>query len=565
MPGKKHNCFFIILFLILGFNAFSASEEYTLLMEKGKLAEEKFQYIQALSYYYDAMTLEMANGADEAYEAFEFLAEEIKSGFPKLKGFTNAELGWRRIQEEYDSYWILNCPLSFDFSSLQKDRMGYGADYLTYTVSLQSHFSPKYNEIFEIVSKGFQLGKSKNWTNLNLDWPRTANKKTSEFIPGYVKKNKEIFNAATQEPSLYSVDFYITDLNGKSLFSMVTIQNGKTYTFVNPSKAAQKLIDSAQVKIVVSGLHLSYGDITGFNTSYRYNLPDTSIKIADTRFNSPYSHLLHETSSYTNISFRKNIDDYVKMVPVSAGFFSMGSSRGYPREKPVHRVGIKSFEMSSTEVTQILYSKVMGENPSFYKGDLLPVERVSWYDSIYFCNLLSQMTGKVPCYTVDGARNPYEWKYKPHLGLHIEGQIKCDFSASGYRLPTEAEWEYAAVEGEKNSAYRYAGSSTAINVGWVKSNAAGKTHEVGQKLKNALGLYDLTGNVSEWCWDYYGSGYYYDSPDSDPTGPGEGNYRITRGGSIWDDNIYCRVADRSDMNPENNRGVIGIRLVRSIF
>ncbi len=563
MFKKKKLFFSILIFLFSAFAFFSQEADYNQLIQKGKEAEEKFQYIHALSYYYDAMTLDLANGADQAYEAFDTLINGIKSGFPKVKGFNNTELGWRRLQEEFDSFWITNCPLSFDFSNLKKGKMGYGKNYITYSISLQSHFNPKYLEIYDAVQKGFDRVNNEGWKNLNLDWPRTANKKASEFIPGYIRKGKEIFSAARYSPEFYSLDFYISDLNGNILLEARHCKNGKSYTFVNPSKSVEKILDSGKIKIIPKALYLSYGDISGFTKNYSYNLPEMSVNISATRFSSPYSHLLHERSSYKSLSFRKNISSYITMIKVEGGTFSMGSSRGYPREKPVHSLQMSPFEISSTEVTQLLYETVMEENPAFYKGENLPVERVSWYDAIYFCNLLSLMTGKNPCYSLNNSKNPYEWNYSPHKGQHMEGKVECDFTANGFRLPTEAEWEYAAVEGTNNSPYRYSGSNTASEAGWVKNNSDGVTHQVAGKMKNALGIYDMTGNVSEWCWDFYSSYYYYESPESNPKGPSSGSYRIIRGGSIWDDNVYCRVADRSNMDPENRLGTIGIRLARN--
>ncbi len=199
-------------------------------------------------------------------------------------------------------------------------------------------------------------------------------------------------------------------------------------------------------------------------------------------------------------------------VLVEAGTFRMGSTDGAGDEKPVHSVTVsRPFLMSKYEVTQRQWRKVMGTSPSRFKGDNLPVELISWYDAIEYCNALSRKEGLSPCYSESGE------------------SIRCDFSANGYRLPTEAEWEYAARGGNRSRGYTYSGSNNAGGVGWSVNNSGGKTHEVGKKSPNELGIYDMSGNVWEWCWDRYGQ--YGSSSQSDPSGPSRGFSRVRRGGS----------------------------------
>jgi formylglycine-generating enzyme required for sulfatase activity len=143
--------------------------------------------------------------------------------------------------------------------------------------------------------------------------------------------------------------------------------------------------------------------------------------------------------------------------------------------------------MGKYEVTQAEYQSVMGNNPSNFKGDNLPVKRVSWLEAVEYCNRLSLKEGLTPCYR--GSVN----------------DISCNWNADGYRLPTGAEWEYAAKEGNQGYlTYEYAGSNTVDAVGWYDGNSGGRTHPVGGKAPNSLGLYDMRGNVWEWCWDWYG-------------------------------------------------------------
>ena len=172
-------------------------------------------------------------------------------------------------------------------------------------------------------------------------------------------------------------------------------------------------------------------------------------------------------------------------------------------EKDFVEIPGMNIKMLKTEVTQELYESVMGENPSVCFGRDRPVEFVSWYDAVYFCNSLSEMKGKRPVYAVDGETDVKKWGYTPHEWEEIEGEITQNTSASGFRLPTLEEWEYAASGGEY---YIYAGSDDLDEVGWYDENSDNKTHPVAQKKANGYGLYDMTGNVWEWGWDSYVSG-----------------------------------------------------------
>jgi formylglycine-generating enzyme required for sulfatase activity len=200
----------------------------------------------------------------------------------------------------------------------------------------------------------------------------------------------------------------------------------------------------------------------------------------------------------------------------------------------------------------------MGNNPSrFFKRSrflglgkrhdlkMPPVERVSWYDSIEFCNKKSEMEGLEKCYSGSG------------------DNIKCDFTKNGYRLPTEAEWEYAARGGNKSRGYKYAGSNNIAEVAWYSSNSNHKTHPVGQKQPNELGIYDMSGNVWEWCNDRYDKNYYKNSPRNNPQGPKSGNSYVLRGGSWNNYGYYCRVANRDRYSRNLSYYDIGFRFSRS--
>ncbi len=235
----------------------------------------------------------------------------------------------------------------------------------------------------------------------------------------------------------------------------------------------------------------------------------------------------------------------IEMIFVEGGTFQMGSNEGEDDEGPVHSVTVPSFYIGKFELTQIQWEIVMGDGPSEFAGDNMPIKKISWFDAVEFCNKLSRKEGLTPCYTGSGDR------------------IRCNFAANGYRLPTEAEWEYAARGGKRSEAFNYSGSNMLGDVGWFGKNSENKTHEVGSKLANELGLYDMSGNVSEWCWDWYKEDYYTDSPSANPTGPNIGSHRVRRGG-YWTFNAdCCKVAKRSYGAPFYASNYVGFRVCRT--
>jgi formylglycine-generating enzyme len=260
----------------------------------------------------------------------------------------------------------------------------------------------------------------------------------------------------------------------------------------------------------------------------------------------------------------------ITLVFIPAGAFRMGSDwekdpnnpdrdKGrFIREQPVHTVTISSFQMGAYEVTQGQYKAVMSVNPSYFKGDNLPVESVSWWDAIKFCNRLSDKAGLERCYN------------------EINGE--CCFTKNGFRLPTEAEWEYACRAGTTTNYYTGDSENDLDRAGWYFGNSGdrnvvtirwnidtlkdnnSRTHPVGQKAPNAWGLYDMHGNVKEWCNDRYGN--YSSGGSINPTGIQHGVNRVWRGGGWYYFASGCRSVFRMGCNPYSRDTDIGFRVVR---
>ena len=219
-----------------------------------------------------------------------------------------------------------------------------------------------------------------------------------------------------------------------------------------------------------------------------------------------------------------------EMVYVEGGTFVMGCTDEQNEcgnaEYPVHEVTVSSFYLGKYEVTQVLYEAVMGENPSDFKDcPNCPVESVSWSEAVAFARQLSAMTGQ------------------------------------RYRLPTEAEWEYAARGGSKTQAFRYSGGDSLALVGWYENNSDSKTHPVGGKGANELGIYDMSGNVWEWCIDWNDGDYYENSPATNPQGPEQGKNRVLRGGCWSWPEKHSRITRRSGSGPDSRGNQIGFRVV----
>lgn len=316
------------------------------------------------------------------------------------------------------------------------------------------------------------------------------------------------------------------------------------------SDAANKITEKGfcwgmEKEPTIEGNHYNNGGMSGTGTSdFSYNL--TSLQDNVTYYvrayaNTNYGIVYGEEKSFTTIKvFEETVDTdgnsimtlngnvIFKMIAVEGGTFQMGAtseqgSDAFSDESPVHSVTLSDYYIGEMEVTQELWQAVMGSNPSYFSGSQKPVEKVSWNDCQEFITKLNNLTGK------------------------------------NFRLPTEAEWEYAARGGNKSKGYKYSGSNTIGNVAWYTENSGSKTHYVKTKQANELGIYDMSGNVWEWCQDWDGS--YSSGSQTNPTGPTSGSRRVLRGGS-WDLSARsCRVSNRNGGDPDYGFNSNGFRLI----
>jgi formylglycine-generating enzyme required for sulfatase activity len=247
----------------------------------------------------------------------------------------------------------------------------------------------------------------------------------------------------------------------------------------------------------------------------------------------------NETSTEYKVEVR--LYPEIEMIDVSAGTFQMGSERGLNNELPIHSVTLtRDFLISKYEIDQRTYEIVIGENNSSEINRFYPADNISWMEAIQFCNKLSEMDELDPSYTINGE------------------DVTFDYSANGYRLPTEAEWEYTCRAG---SDALFAGNGVLLDMGWFNGNSGYKEHKPGGKLANDWDIFDMHGNVWEWCWDFDQYDYYSSSPGTDPTGPATGDTRIIRGGCCLDGENYCRSSNRTFFESGEKR--CGIRLVKN--
>ncbi len=479
-----------------------------------------------------------------------------------------------RIERNDGSGFIQVGEVSADIKTHTDTELSYGQSYTyrvkAFTANNESDYSNESNSIKMIIPAPTTLTATQiDDQSLLLFWTKNC-----DFESGYrIERNdggsfiqiEEVNADVTTYTDLgltygqsYSYRVKAFTTNNESCYS--NLSNSVEMIILSPTNLTATIINDETAQ-------LTWEDNCTFETGYtveRKEESGTFTEIADLSANTENytdeglilggKFYLYRVAAYT----LQNISDYSNEVEigialegfvfVSGSTFTMGDvwGDGANDETPTHEVTVSSFFISKYEVTQELYQSVMGNNPSYFTGDIYkPVELVSWYDAVEFCNALSTQKGLTPCYTING------------------DNTTCDWDANGYRLPTEAEWEYAARSGGRDDR-KYSGTNTESNLGdyaYYDLNSGGQTHRAGDKQPNDLGIYDMSGNVFEWCWDWAGS--YSSSSQTNPTGPSSGSDRIIRGGNWSFIANHCRVANRNYHDPSIGRSHRGFRILRT--
>jgi formylglycine-generating enzyme required for sulfatase activity len=307
-------------------------------------------------------------------------------------------------------------------------------------------------------------------------------------------------------------------------------------------------IDTSPDSVLIELWEEGFDKYTGKGSSVFNNLPagKYNIKVSKRGHKSQTTEITLNEKKVEKFKYklRKGSDIGGEYVLIEGGTFMMGGD-GCSDEKPLHKVSLNSFYISRYETTQSEWNFIMGKNESEFTGDSLPVENVSWFDAVKFCNKLSESEGLQKCYSGSG------------------NDIFCDFKANGYRLPTEAEWEYAAAGGKRDIKSIFSGSNNIKEVAVYEGNCKNSTKAVGSLKPNELGIYDMTGNVSEWCWDWYDVYPAEGKNRSNPSGPNKGFLRVIRGGSWFNYDKCSRVCCRNLYNPNDTYFYLGFRVARS--
>ncbi len=393
----------------------------------------------------------------------------------------------------------------------------------TYKIRLTSD---NYEDIDEtIVIKGPETKKTYQLTDIRATLTINTHEKARVYLNGEQLTNYKNIKLPPQQcvvkvemnkAKTLEERFILKKKENKTLDLFPQISTGTIQIAVIPTDAEIELSEDGGEKYTNIGAK-SFSNVPVGTYKLKVSKKGFKTHTADIR-------LTADAIEKKSIKLEEGADVGGDYIFVQGGTFQMGGTES--NEKPVHSVTIGDFYIGKTEVTQAQYKAVMGKNPSYFKGDNLPVEQVSWNDAVEFCKKLSQKEGVT------------------------------------YRLPTEAEWEYAARGGNQSRGYEYSGSNNVGEVAEYEGNNNKSTKPVAGKKPNELGIYDMSGNVWEWCGDWYDSNYYKNSPSNNPTGPSSGSFRVYRGGSWCHDASRCRVANWLYHYPGSSPYYLGFRVVR---
>ena len=492
--------------------------------------------------------LEKDTSAKNQLDRYNEIAECMLNGLP---GITKEDASedeihgdWLSVLTDFENYWTENCPRTFFLGELKKipstrkEKVEYEHEITDedgktrkeisfyekevpawgYSVPVVSGVSYKYSAILSLVTAGLHKARKSNWTDIPKNWPASS-------LNSY---DAPFFCAQINGISLYDVTFDVLDGSNVILSGGKGVAGGRAIFGGLDENAVEKVesaLEQKKISYSVKDVSLILKTPTPAmvkKSDWVEDAEKKSFSPATIRIESAYTKLPHERHVVCEADARAIVGE--EMVNVSGE--------------------LGSFSVLKNEVTQRLYIDVMLDNPSKFSGANRPAESLSWYDAIFFCNRLSEICLLKPVYSVDGKTDVYEWGYVPHKGM-VLGDVQIESGADGFRLPTEEEWIFCA-RGESGKFDEYSGGIAEL-VAWTKENSKGKTKDVGEKDKNAFELFDMTGNVWEWCFDV-----------SDETGIN----RVAHGGAWNYATRYCKIEDRYIRNPKFAYNCLGFRIVK---